>query len=218
MYYVNRLKKIAKESNNLERILFTVTNKKDNQKELEDMGFNSLPKDQPAVAIVSPSFQKYKMDTAFSIENVQSFVKDFLGGKVKLYVKSDPIPTSNDGPVTVVVGQTFNEIVMDPKKDVLIEFYAPWCGHCKNLEPIFNSLGEEIKKEYEGVVIAKMDATSNDATHSQYKASGYPTILFAPAGGKDSPISYSGERKVKDFVDFLKKNAKMMKKNDSKEL
>ena len=44
----------------------------------------------------------------------------------------------------VVVGKTFNEIVNDPTKDVLIEFYAPWCGHCKNLEPIYNELGEKV--------------------------------------------------------------------------
>ena len=44
----------------------------------------------------------------------------------------------------VVVGETFDEIVNDPTKDVLIEFYAPWCGHCKNLEPIYRELGEKV--------------------------------------------------------------------------
>ena len=44
----------------------------------------------------------------------------------------------------VVVGETFDEIVNDETKDVLIEFYAPWCGHCKNLEPIYKELGEKV--------------------------------------------------------------------------
>ena len=44
----------------------------------------------------------------------------------------------------VVVGETFDEIVNDPKKDVLIEFYAPWCGHCKSLEPVYKELGEKV--------------------------------------------------------------------------
>ena len=48
----------------------------------------------------------------------------------------------------VVVGETFKEIVNDPTKDVLIEFYAPWCGHCKSLEPKYNELGEKVSTLY----------------------------------------------------------------------
>lgn len=44
----------------------------------------------------------------------------------------------------VVVADTFEEIVNDPEKDVLIEFYAPWCGHCKKLEPKYTELGEQV--------------------------------------------------------------------------
>lgn len=60
----------------------------------------------------------------------------------------------------VVVGENFDEIVNDPTKDVLIEFYAPWCGHCKTLEPKFNELGEKFAGSKD-IVIAKMDATAN---------------------------------------------------------
>ena len=44
----------------------------------------------------------------------------------------------------VVVGKNFDEIVNDNTKDVLIEFYAPWCGHCKQLEPKYNELGGKV--------------------------------------------------------------------------
>jgi hypothetical protein len=46
------------------------------------------------------------------VENLQAFVNDFLGGKLKSYIKSEAIPASNNGPVSVVVGETFNDIVM----------------------------------------------------------------------------------------------------------
>ncbi|XP_057303174.1 uncharacterized protein LOC130640669, partial [Hydractinia symbiolongicarpus] len=71
----------------------------------------------------------------------------------------------------VVVGKNFNEIVNDPIKDVLIEFYAPWCGHCKSLEPKFNELGEKFKN-IKDVVIAKMNATANDVPQP-FEVSGY---------------------------------------------
>uniref|UniRef100_A0A0M3JC03 protein disulfide-isomerase n=1 Tax=Anisakis simplex TaxID=6269 RepID=A0A0M3JC03_ANISI len=82
-----------------------------------------------------------------------------LGGKIEPYMKSEPIPESQ-GDVKVVVARSFKEMVMDVKKDVLIEFYAPWCGHCKALAPKYDELGEKLAKE--DVVIAKMDATAND--------------------------------------------------------
>lgn len=47
--------------------------------------------------------------------------------------------------IQVVVADTFEEIVNDPEKDVLIEFYAPWCGHCKKLEPKYTELGQEVR-------------------------------------------------------------------------
>ena len=44
-----------------------------------------------------------------------------------------------------VVGKNFDEIVNDEGKDVLIEFYAPWCGHCKNLAPVYEEVAEKVR-------------------------------------------------------------------------
>lgn len=45
----------------------------------------------------------------------------------------------------VIVAENFDSIVNDDSKDVLIEFYAPWCGHCKSLEPKYKELGEKVR-------------------------------------------------------------------------
>ena len=61
---------------------------------------------------------------------------------VKPELKSEPIPESQDEPVLVLVGKQFDEVVFDDSKDVFLELYASWCGHCKRLKPTWDSLGE----------------------------------------------------------------------------
>jgi protein disulfide isomerase len=120
-------------------------------------------------------------------------------------IKSEPIPTANDEPVKVVVGKNFDQIVMNDASDVLIEFYAPWCGHCKQLAPTYDELAKKLLPS-KSLVIAKMDATANDIPNPQFDVQGFPTIYFKAAG--KPPVSYNGGRTVKDFVDYLKKEAK----------
>lgn len=60
-------------------------------------------------------------------------------GKVPKFIKSEETPKDNDGPVKIVTANTFEEVVFGGK-DILIEFYAPWCGHCKSLAPIYDQV------------------------------------------------------------------------------
>lgn len=60
-------------------------------------------------------------------------------GKLEATIKSEDPPEKNDGPVKVVTAKTFDEIVRSGN-DVLLEFYAPWCGHCKSLAPIYEKV------------------------------------------------------------------------------
>ena len=50
---------------------------------------------------------------------------------------------------------------MDTPYDVFIVFHAPWCGHCRKLEPTWRELAEKLK-DVETLVVAKIDATRNE--------------------------------------------------------
>mmetsp|Transcript_16559 Transcript_16559/g.39398 ORF Transcript_16559/g.39398 Transcript_16559/m.39398 type:complete len:201 (+) Transcript_16559:908-1510(+) len=153
--------------------------------------------------------QKYSHpDGTPSVASLKTFADDFLADKLEVYIKSEPVP-ENQGPgVQVIVGKNFQEIVMNSEKDVLVEFYAPWCGHCKQLEPIWNKLGEEYA-EVETITIGKMDATANDPP-PHINLQGFPTIILFPASNKLRHHTFEGgTRKLKDFRKFLKKKASL---------
>jgi len=201
-FYTSRLEKVATEFR--DRVITTIANSSSFGQALDDLGW----KGKNNVLVIEQARQRFKFEKEFKPPNVRKFYSDFLAGSLVSYIKSETAPATNDGPVAIVVGSTFQEIVNDPNKDVLIEFYAPWCGHCKQLEPKFKKLGQKFQ-DVESVVIAKMDATANDYP-PEYNVNGFPTIFLKPAGKDSKPLLFEGgTREVSDFVDFIKKNAKI---------
>merc|ERR1712223_228822 len=138
-------------------------------------------------------------DDKFDAENVEKFVTDFLDGKLKQHLMSEEIPEDWDKePVKVLVGKNFHDVAMNAEKDVLVEFYAPWCGHCKQLAPIWDKLGEKYA-DSETVVIAKMDSTANEL--EEVKVQGFPTIKLFKKGTNEI-VDYNGDRTVEGFSKF----------------
>jgi len=101
--------------------------------------------------------------------------------------------------VKVLVSSNFDEVAFNKDKDVLVEFYAPWCGHCKQLAPIYDQLGEKYK-DSDTVVVAKMDATANELEHT--KIASYPTLKLYTKG-ENKIIDYNGERTLEGLSKFL---------------
>lgn len=166
--------------------------------------------DMPAFVLADMSSQgmkKYPFEGALEPAAIKSFVNDFKTGALKPTLKSEkPEPADTAGDVIVLKGESFKELVLDNDKDVLVEFYAPWCGHCKKLAPIYDELGEKYSKN-DNVVIAKMDATANEIDVEGVNVSGFPTLIFFKGNEKPKATSYRGGRDLESFVSFLEENA-----------
>eukprot|EP00124_Ichthyophonus_hoferi_P001448 Ihof_evm3s76 gene=Ihof_evmTU3s76 len=103
--------------------------------------------------------------------------------------------------VKVLTDATFNDIVMDKEKNVLVEFFAPWCGHCKSLAPIYEQVAATFQSESK-CIVASVDATTEEATAKRFGVEGFPTLKFFSTENKEGE-AYGGGRSEEDLIKFL---------------
>ncbi|EXC13336.1 Protein disulfide isomerase-like 2-2 [Morus notabilis] len=125
-----------------------------------------------------------KYEGARGAEALAEFVKK----EGRTNVKIAAVPSN----VVVLTPHDFDEIVLNNEKDVLVEFYAPWCGHCKSLAPIYEKVASAFK----------LDADKHRDLAEKYGVSGYPTLKFFPKSNK-AREDYDGGRDLDDFVTFI---------------
>ncbi|BAS79203.1 Os02g0554900, partial [Oryza sativa Japonica Group] len=159
-----------------------------------------LKESEVPLVFILASKSKYIKPTV-EPDQILPYLKEFTEGTLAPHVKSEPIPEVNDQPVKTVVADNLREVVFNSGKNVLLEFYAPWCGHCQKLAPILEEVAVSLKDD-EDVVIAKMDGTANDVP-SDFAVEGYPSMYFYSSGGNLLP--YDG-RTAEEIIDFITKN------------
>ncbi|KHN44746.1 Protein disulfide isomerase-like 2-3 [Glycine soja] len=122
----------------------------------------------------------------FALQQVKALLKDRLSGKAT-GGSSDKTETSSS--VELNSGN-FDELVIKSKELWIVEFFAPWCGHCKKLAPEWKKASNSLKGK---VKLGHVDCDAEKSLMSRFKVQGFPTILVFGAD-KDSPIPYEGAR------------------------
>ncbi|KAG0276455.1 protein disulfide-isomerase precursor, partial [Linnemannia exigua] len=97
-----------------------------------------------------------------------------------------------------LTAKNFASSVSDEKL-MLVEFFAPWCGHCKALAPEYEIAATELKEH--NIPIAKVDCTVETDLCQEQGIQGYPTLKVFREG---TPSDYTGPRKADGIVSYLK--------------
>lgn len=142
-------------------------------------------------------------------DDLIAFVNEKVGTSKK--IKKAPSAVLDLSP------STFDSALADSSKVRLVEFFAPWCGHCKSLAPTYEKIALAFAGE-SNVVIAKVDADKHRSLGERFGVEGFPTIKYFPAGAEgtleEQAEDYPGGRNPADFMDFLNEKSGALRKLD----
>ncbi len=108
--------------------------------------------------------------------------------------------TSASAGELLVLDDTSFESTVAAGAPLFVKFYAPWCGHCKRLAPVWDKLAEETSSN---VRIAKVDCTVARDTCSNQGVRGYPTLALFEGGSTKESTKYSGGRDMASLTAFV---------------
>ncbi|KAJ9470477.1 putative protein disulfide-isomerase A6 [Diplonema papillatum] len=160
----------------------------------------------PGIVLIKPDGSHL----VYEGRNSFASLKDFITSKTS-------VPFTKDGAgdvieVTPVVGEeleltkkTWRKIVKDKTKNVMVKFYAPWCGACKELQPIWTELAEENTDE--DLIFANINCEDfGDMCYHRFEVRGYPTVRMYSKTDKTGSRQYNGGRFKDKYIPFIDEN------------
>jgi len=145
----------------------------------EDLSFLEQDDDKPT----------YSSDPEDSDDEADNYGDDF-GSYNDSDSDEEEVFLADEKDVVVLRERNFTDVI-EENKYVMVEFYAPWCGHCQALAPEYAAAATQLKDDGVDVVLAKVDATKEHQLARHYDVQGFPTILFF-VDGEHKP--YNGQR------------------------
>ncbi|KAL8735966.1 MAG: hypothetical protein Q9166_000528 [cf. Caloplaca sp. 2 TL-2023] len=101
-----------------------------------------------------------------------------------------------------LIPANFDKVVLESGKPALVEFFAPWCGHCKSLAPVYEELAQNFEFAKDKVSVGKVDADEHKDLGRRFGVQGFPTLKWFD-GKSDVPEDYSGGRDLESLSSFI---------------
>ncbi|KAJ4976890.1 hypothetical protein NE237_001996 [Protea cynaroides] len=122
----------------------------------------------------------------FALQQIKGLLKERLNGKSAGGSSEKSEPSAS----VELTSRNFDETVLKSKDLWIVEFFAPWCGHCKKLAPEWKKAAKNLKGK---VKLGHVDCDSEKSLMIRFNVQGFPTILVFGVD-KDSPVLYGGAR------------------------
>tara|TARA_R110000796_G_scaffold58413_5_gene134935 strand:- start:31165 stop:31482 length:318 start_codon:yes stop_codon:yes gene_type:complete len=101
-----------------------------------------------------------------------------------------------------VTSESFDSLLSE-KEVLVVDFWAPWCGPCKTLGPIIDSVNADIKDE--NVKVIKVNVDEHSELAAKYGIRSIPTVIYFKAGKlSNKTIGISSRAEIEDIIDSLK--------------
>lgn len=134
------------------------------------------------------------------MEELRKTISARLGGKTSGDKGRRSSGSADGKDVVELTDSNFEDLVFHSKDAWLVEFYAPWCGHCKALKPEWERAASELKGK---IKLGALDATVHQGMASRFGVKGFPTIkYFAPGSSESDAVDYDGGRSSSDIVQW----------------
>uniref|UniRef100_A0A7N0REQ1 Thioredoxin domain-containing protein n=1 Tax=Kalanchoe fedtschenkoi TaxID=63787 RepID=A0A7N0REQ1_KALFE len=170
--------------------------------------------DVTVVAFNEGFSSKYLLEGQPATSRIEEFCSKLYDGTLQPYFKSQAIPV-NEGNILIVVGKTFDELVLNNAKNLVLEVHTPWCIDCDSTSKQVEKLAKHFKG-LNSLVFARIDASANE--HPKLKVDHFPTLLFYPAADKINPIHLSTRSGLKELAASINKYVKAQSKARKDEL
>uniref|UniRef100_A0A1I7U8R6 protein disulfide-isomerase n=1 Tax=Caenorhabditis tropicalis TaxID=1561998 RepID=A0A1I7U8R6_9PELO len=131
-------------------------------------------------------------------KTIGEVIESRLKGKKSGSAKNSGKSSKKSSDVVILTDSNFEKLVLNSKEAWMVEFFAPWCGHCQKLEPEWKKAAREMGGR---VKFGALDATAHQQMAQKFMIQGFPTIKFFPPGSTEGE-DYQGPRTATDLISY----------------